>query len=285
MTARQKAWTGTLCDSQILSLAKESSLICENFDEAFIKGACYELRAGNTYYELDGADSKNHPTRHKLEPNEYILIKPKQFITVICHEKLMIPDDIIGRVLTKGKLFSIGIIPVNTYADPGFEGNLGIVLANLSNNYLKIMQLEPIAKIEFSKLSSPVNRSYKGQHGYDSKMWPIPYEMILSQEEIKKDSRIKEPLEELKSSHGVLVSNALLCVYKYNRRLILAAISYVSFSCIILAILAWRQDNGFTYSSIASIVIGVASNVLFSLLVNFSTSLKRLQDTFMNKTE
>ena len=48
-------------------------------------------------------------------------------------------------------------------------------------------RVEYFAKIEFSKLQNAVLNPYKGQHGYQTQIWPIPSEMILSEEEIKKD--------------------------------------------------------------------------------------------------
>src|SRR5262249_11293192 len=161
--------------------------------------------AGSVYYELDGVTKSRNAIRHELGgPSEYVLLKPRQFVCVITLESLRLPANILGRILTKGQLFSVGVIPVNTYADPGFEGNLGIVLTNISNNYLKIKQNDPIAKIEFSKLRQPVEKPYVGQHGYQTKIWPIPVDMILTEAEILADPRIKNPLEELERVSGKL---------------------------------------------------------------------------------
>ena len=81
------------------------------------------------------------------------------------------------------------LLPVNTYADPGFQGNLGIILHNNSINYLKIKEDELIAKIEFSALQHPVQKRYNGQHGYKTKIWPIPVEYSLTNDEIKSDNK------------------------------------------------------------------------------------------------
>ena len=67
-------------------------------------------------------------------------------------ERISLPDRLLGRVLAKGQLFSIGILPVCTYADPGFDGRLGITLFNFSRHYISIKPGQPIAKIEFSIL-------------------------------------------------------------------------------------------------------------------------------------
>lgn len=266
---------GTLSDGHIRQAASQKWLVSENFEDSRIRQACYELRAGTIYYELDTADSDRHPVRHQLQPGEYILLKPKQFITVITHEKLKLPDNVLGRVLTKGQLFSIGIIPVNTYADPGFEGNLGIVLANLSHNYLKIRPLDPIAKIEFSKLRQAVTSPYSGQHGYETEMWPVPYHMILSKEEVVKDKRIRPHLDELEGIHGELLASHIKRVFRFERYLILAGCAYFLFSTIVLVVLAARHDADLTLSTMFSVILGVVSNLIFGALMYFLPPSKR----------
>lgn len=267
--------SGTLSDSHIQQATEQGWLISEGFDPARLRQACYELRAGNIYYELDKADRDKNPIRHELVAGEYILLKPKQFITVITQESLNLPANILGRVLTKGQLFSIGVIPVNTYADPGFEGRLGIVLANLSNNYLKIQQADPIAKIEFSKLRQQVAKPYNGQHGYQTKMWPIPVHMIMTPEELAKDVRVKGQLDELDTLHGALIANLMRRVFRFERRLLLASVGYFLLSTIVLAILAASNNAGFTTSMVLAVILGVVSNTVFAVLTYFATSIRR----------
>lgn len=266
---------GTLSDNHIRDAAGQRWLISDNFDDNRVRQACYELRAGNVYYELNTGDSQRRETRHELAEGQYILLKPKQFIVIITHESLRLPDNVLGRVLTKGQLFSIGVMPVNTYADPGFEGQLGIVLANMSNNYIKIQQGDPIAKIEFSKLRQPVAAPYNGQHGYQTKIWPVPHQMIMTPEEVANDKRIAAPLDELGAAHGAYFASLLNRVFRFERYMLLAGILYFLLSVIVLSILVVRKESDFSASAILAVSIGVASNLIFAVLVYFGTSMKR----------
>ena len=259
---------GTLADKDIITYCKEGKLIIEEYCEKNIKQACYELRASNIYYDLVNGNKKN-----VLNQDEYILIKPKQMVVIITMETLELPLNILGRILTKGKLFSIGLLPVNTYADPGFTGQLGVVFNNLSNNFIKIYPGETIAKIEFCKLENSVSKPYSGQHGYQTKIWPVPIDMILTEEEIINDKRIKTIEEEIELSYGKGVGQVIKRVYKFERHLILAASFYLFFSLIFIAMLAGKGENILT--PIFSVIAGVISNIVFSLLVYFSTKLKR----------
>jgi dCTP deaminase len=257
---------GTLNDSVIKKMCTEGKLIVENFKEKNVKQACYELRASNIYYDVTVSDRKI-----EVEDNEYILIKPKQLVVIMTLETLDLSSNMLGRILTKGKLFSVGLLPVNTYADPGFSGKLGIVFSNLSTNYLKLKPKDAIAKIEFCKLEHSVEKPYSGQHGYETEIWPIPKELILTSDEIKSDQRIKSIPEEIELSYGKDISKVIKRVYKFERRLILASIAYLMFTMILIIAL---QGTDWINNTV-SILLGVISNILFTFITWTSTNFRR----------
>jgi dCTP deaminase len=257
---------GTLNDEDIKSLCQEGFLIEENFDPIRIKQACYELRCGNVYYDLSNGNQ-----RCVLTENDNLLLKPKQTLVVITMESLRLPAYILGRILTKGVLFSIGILPVNTYADPGFCGRLGIVLHNLSNSYLKIAPGEPIAKIEFSRLQSPVARPYEGQHGYQTEIWPIRTDMIMTKDEIHQDPRIGQPYDELERAYGSDLSLVIRRVFGYERKLLFLVSIYLLFMLILIGVLSGTNWINVT----SAIVLGVGANILTNIIIWTATNLRR----------
>src|SRR4051812_16795201 len=103
---------GTLNDEDIEALARAERLITSEFEEGCIRQACYELRASDTFWDLTLADEDK-----RLVQGDGFLLGPKRSVVCITKESLSLPSDVLGRVLTKGQLFSIGILPVNTYAD------------------------------------------------------------------------------------------------------------------------------------------------------------------------
>jgi dCTP deaminase len=160
--------------------------------------ACYELRMGNVYYDLTEGDARIDATGHGT-----ILIKPGHRVVLITLERLAIPPNIIARVTSKGSLFSVGLSPVSTYADPGFSGNMGIVTQNLSDKYIQIPIGESIAKVDFSLLSSDAAISYQGQHGFQTQIWPIRHQLQKTYDDIKTDPRVES---EEKESYKILPS-------------------------------------------------------------------------------
>ncbi len=180
----------TLSDLDIKAHLTKGELI-EDSDEENIGPACYELRMGSVYYDLTEGDRRIDASAYRT-----ILIKPGHRVVLITQERLVIPNNIIARVVSKGSLFSVGLSPVSTYADPGFKGNLGIVTQNSSEKFIEIPIGEPIAKIDFSRLTSPAVTSYDGQHGFRTEIWPIKHHLQKSYEQIANDPRVESELAE-----------------------------------------------------------------------------------------
>lgn len=175
-------------DIEIEILNKE---IVKYSDKKRIKGACYELRMGRVYYDLtEGAKW------FSVEDNQPILIKPGHRVVLMTIEELNVPNDMLVRVVSKGSLFSIGLTPVATYADPGFKGNIGIVTQNISDKFIELPRGEPIAKADFTRLSGPALHPYDGQHGFQSKIWPIKTQLQREYRDVASDPRVLPEIQE-----------------------------------------------------------------------------------------
>lgn len=180
----------TLSDADIMGEIKEGRLVITKH-VAGTAGACYELRMGNVYYDLT-----ENGKRFALRPDETVLIKPGHRVVLITQEELDVPADMLVRIVNKGSLFSIGLSPIATYADPGFKGNVGIVTQNISDKYIELPQGEPIAKADFTRLTSKSNRPYCGQHGFQLGIWPIKTHLQKDHNEVKHDTRVGPEREE-----------------------------------------------------------------------------------------
>ncbi|MFN7939154.1 MAG: hypothetical protein U0R19_37870 [Bryobacteraceae bacterium] len=249
---------GTIVDDDLLRLGRAGGLIVDCFDEKCVKQACYELRASEIFYEVQ---SSAEDKRIVVGPGDGYLLKPHCQIVSIVRESVSLPSNVLGRILTKGHLFSIGILPVNTYADPGFEGRLGITLYNASHRYIYIQPDEPIAKIEFTVLPKSVTKPYSGQHGYETKIWPVVTSMYADPKDPKFSARIGSSEKEIEASHGPRIAKMArqLRYYRYGVWLQLLVMT-VGFGIIF-----------FLYghlSFFSSVLIGILSNVLTAVLMN-----------------
>lgn len=180
----------TLTDGEIRAEIDAGRLI-RNAEVNGLAGACYELRMGSVYYDLSESAA-----RFELDPQEKVLIKPGHRVVLITAEDVDIPHDILVRIVSKGSLFSVGLSPVATYADPGFSGNLGIVTENVSDKYIELPQGTGIAKADFTRLSGPATKPYVGQHGFQAGIWPIKTHLQKTHAQVKGDRRVRKEREE-----------------------------------------------------------------------------------------
>lgn len=180
----------TLTDLDIAREMQQGRLV-RGGDPARLAGASYELRLSNVYYDLTESDRAI-----SVAPGESILIKPGHHVVLITEEEVLIPDNMVGRVVSKGSLFSVGLSHVATYADPGFSGNLGIVTQNISDKYIVLPLGEPIAKIDFTELSGTVGTPYRGQHGFRTQIWPIKHQLQKTHAQVATDPRVGTEIEE-----------------------------------------------------------------------------------------
>lgn len=257
---------GTLTDQDIREYANRGKLISGDFEESCVKQACYELRASNTYYHPIESDVKEIVPANE----QYILLRPHQLVVIITKETLDVPADILGRILTKGSLFSLGVNAVNTYVDPGFKGRLGIVFQNQTTKYLKIPVNQPIAKIEFSKLHEAVKEPYHGQHGYDTEIWPIRRDFFVEEKELSERFDITDPLDEIGLLYGEPIERVLNRVLKFERRMITGLIIYFIITMLYLGIVFLLGDTvSNILSPLTSVLIGVVSNFIFAVVSTF----------------
>jgi dCTP deaminase len=249
----------TLSDAEIRSCIQSGGLV-RNGDEEYIGPACYELRMGTVYYDLTESDRPIDASAHKK-----VLIKPGHRVVLITLEELEIPDNIIARVASKGSLFSIGLSPVSTYADPGFAGNIGIVTQNISDKYIEIPIGEPIAKVDFSLVSGNVNKPYQGQHGFKTKIWPIKYQLQKTYSDVKDDPRVQS--EEIEAYKVIPAATARILqkLQRRQRRVDMAIIATIFINTCMLYYVAKNPTQAFE-----GVLVNLISSALIGAFVWFN---------------
>ena len=242
----------TLSDNDIGKEMATGALI-KGGDPAQLAGASYELRLGNVYYDLTEDDEPiTVPT------GGTVLIKPGHRVVLITHEELAIPNDILARIISKGSLFSVGLSPVATYADPGFFGNLGIVTQNISDKYIVLPHLEPIAKVDFTRLTSPVLQTYRGQHGFKTKIWPIKHQLQKTYADIAEDRRLGTEKQEAYKLLPQATADVLRRLERREKTIDIAIVVAVILNALALFLVG---------SNLLDSVLGVVGNLVASVIV------------------
>src|ERR1019366_2205763 len=98
--------SGTLVDSDILKLANNGRLIVDDFVAANVKQACYELRASDIFWETWSTEEDK---RIEVDASTGYLLKPNRYVVAIVKEKIVLPPNVVARILAKGQLVSIGV--------------------------------------------------------------------------------------------------------------------------------------------------------------------------------
>jgi dCTP deaminase len=215
--------------------------------------ACYELRMGRIYYDLT-EDAR----RIDVGEGGKVLIKPGHRVVLITHEELIIPPHIIARIISKGSLFSVGLTPVCTYADPGFPGNLGIVTQNISDKYIELPVGESIAKVDFSRLSKPVDRPYQGQHGYQTEIWPIKYHLQKTYAEVSRDPRVDSEKVEAYKLLPQATADLLRGMERRQRLIDVAIVAAVFINAALLCVIS---------TNLVDTMVGIIGNLIASAIV------------------
>lgn len=247
---------GTIIKDEIKSLVKSHDLITKEYKKERIKEACYLSHTSNEFFEI-----KNNTKLIKINNDEYFILKPNNSVVCKTAESFKLPTNMIARVLLTGHYFSIGIAPINTYADPGFDGHLGIVLTNTSKNYIKILPNEPLVKIEFSYINGHSD-PYVGQHGADLKTWPLRSDLILTSEELLKNSIDINSISEAKEVHGVAIASMIESLQESRKSLY----RFTALAAILPMGLLWGIQENFDLNSP---YVGVGIGILTGLIVNY----------------
>jgi dCTP deaminase len=101
---------------------------------------------------------------------EPFVLHPGEFVLGTTVERIVLPDDIVGRLEGKSSLGRLGLLIHSTagYVDPGWDGRLTLELSNVANLPIVLMPGMAIGQISFSNMTSSVDRPY-GTPGLGSK--------------------------------------------------------------------------------------------------------------------
>jgi dCTP deaminase len=244
----------TLSNQTIIDLIDSHDLV-SNLVRENVGSAYYELRMGKVYYDL----TENNQ-RIELNRGQKVIIKPGHKVVLITEEVMNIPNNIIGRVISKGSFFSIGLSPVCTNADPGFKGNLGLVTQNFSNSYIEIPQKEGIGKIDFSLLDKVTVKPYVGQHGFQSKIWPIKNHLQKKHGDVSHDDRVFSQRKEADLIIPKIICDSLKNMESTQKKINTGLIFFIILN--LLMILSVQGDLfepmlAFFINIVSSVVIGI----------------------------
>lgn len=128
-----------LSDRDIMEVLSTGKLGIEPLDESCINPAGYDLRCGQD-----------------------VTLNPGQMVLTSTLERVHLPNDLLGVLHLRSSLAREGLIASLALVDPGFRGELTVMLYNAGNGVIQVKRGERFLQISFFKLISEASQGYSG---------------------------------------------------------------------------------------------------------------------------
>ena len=161
-----------LSDRTIKELIAAGRIEIDPYEPARVQPSSVDLRLGDRIRVFTNTHKRavvdlRHPSEDltelvTLEPGKPFILHPHEFVLGITHERVGLPDDVVGRIEGKSSLGRLGLLIHSTagFVDPGWRGRLTLELANILNLPITLYAGMLVAQISFMKLSTPAERPY-----------------------------------------------------------------------------------------------------------------------------
>jgi dCTP deaminase len=185
--------TSVLSDRSIREEIESGRLVIDPWEERFLQPASVDLRLGREFrvfrnYRLPYIDVKTEmeglTELISIDDVVPFILHPDEFVLAVTHERVEVPDDLVGRLDGKSSLGRLGLIVHSTagFVDPGFKGRLTLELRNISNLPITLYYDMPVSQISFVRLTTPAEKpygsegsKYQGQEGPQSSRYYLNY--------------------------------------------------------------------------------------------------------------
>lgn len=179
-----------LSDRDIKKALKNKKIVITPFPDLKTQlGSCsIDLRLGNVfrifeysrspYIDPSKKDYSNEITREvRIKNGENFVMQPGDFVLAMTLERVVIPDDLMGRLEGRSSLGRLGLVVHSTASvfDPGWDGKPVLELGNLGRMAISLTCGMRICAMTFEELSTRVEvpytkrklAKYKFQNGPD----------------------------------------------------------------------------------------------------------------------
>ncbi|ASJ03516.1 dCTP deaminase [Thermococcus profundus] len=134
----------------------EKEILIEPFNEKSLQPAGYDLRVGKEAY-INGE-------LIDVEREGGIVIPPKTHALILTLERVKLPDDVMGDMKIRSSLAREGLLGSFAWVDPGWDGNLTLMVFNASNKPAELEYGERFVQIAFIRLEGPARNPYRGNY-------------------------------------------------------------------------------------------------------------------------
>ena len=158
-----------LSDRDIKAEIAAGRIVIEPLCEQNVQPASVDVCLGSnsTHTSIDPLVAQEGLTESIDVPEgDVFVLHPGQFALGTTLERIVIPDDILGKLEGKSTLGRLGLMIHSTagYVDPGWDGELTLELSNVANLPIILHPGMRIGQLSFERMSSPVERPYGSEN-------------------------------------------------------------------------------------------------------------------------
>ncbi|MEM2901388.1 MAG: dCTP deaminase [Candidatus Bathyarchaeia archaeon] len=103
-----------------------------------------------------------NPAGYDLRCGQDVALNPGQMVLSSTLERVYLPNDLLGVLHLRSSLAREGLIASLALVDPGFRGQLTVMLYNAGNSAIRVKSGERFLQISFFKLINEASRGYSG---------------------------------------------------------------------------------------------------------------------------
>ncbi|MEO7397652.1 MAG: dCTP deaminase [Ilumatobacteraceae bacterium] len=177
-----------LSDRSLREAIAANRILIEPLDERCIQPSSIDVKVGNLFRVF-----RNHTTgiidvKQDLEdltelvsiPDDGVfMLHPGEFVLGSTLERVVVPDDLVGRIEGKSSLGRLGLLIHSTagFIDAGFDGHITLELSNVASLPITIYPAMKIGQISFVQMTTRADHPYgSGASGskYQGQRGPTP---------------------------------------------------------------------------------------------------------------
>lgn len=177
-----------LTDTSILDALSTGRLRVEPFDPVSLQPSSIDLRLSGSFRIFNNHNTDSIDPREdqadltspvEIEDGEELILHPGEFILGATYERVVLSDDLVGRLEGRSSLGRIGLLIHSTagFIDPGWDGQLTLELGNVANLPIKLRPYMRVAQLSLFQATAPATHPYGSSdlHSkYQGQVGPTP---------------------------------------------------------------------------------------------------------------
>jgi len=154
-----------LSDRTIREEIAAGRLVIDPWDDTLLQPSSVDLRVAgefrvfhnNRRTYIDVKDANDDLTEVvAIPPDEAFILHPGEFVLGSTHERVALPDDLVGRLEGKSSLGRLGLLIHSTagFIDPGWDGHITLELYNAANLPITLYPGMKIGQVRFLAMTT-----------------------------------------------------------------------------------------------------------------------------------